>query len=130
MVLLCCPLLSAVAELLSPHHGDDRSPPPPLPESVCLLEEILVDALATITQSMLAVPQINISKDALQAAHSFANTRDGTGLTATTIATATPIDMDALLFVVKNNQHLHEKAKSMITALKPTMDAAQPAKKG
>jgi hypothetical protein len=82
-----------------------------------VLEEILVEFVASLTAAMLAVPPINISKDAMQSATLYANSRDGSGVLATHIATAPPLDMEALLFVLRSNPTYHERAKEVMQAV-------------
>lgn len=97
-------------DLLS-SSGGDRTP---LLESACVLEEVLIEFLATLTSLFMSVPSVNLGKDALAAASLFANTADGSGVTATAIATAPPIDLDALLFVLRAHPAFHERAKEAI----------------
>jgi len=94
-----------------------------------VLEECVLDFLATIVERMLAIPSVPVGSDALQVAREMAHSRDGSGLAATTLHTATPLRMDALLFVLRENPHYFERVKHLWAAAQQQQEAEGAAKK-
>ena len=103
------PRPSAVLDLMYA-CGDDRSP---LPESACVLEDILLEFLSTLCEQMLAVHPIPCSQDAVQVATQMSNSRDGSGLAATALSTAHGLRMDTLLFTLRRHPQHYQRVKEL-----------------
>ena len=85
-----------------------------LPESASLLEELLYEFYTSLTHEILSVPSPNVTKDSVQSAAVFANSRDGSGVNATHVATVPPIENEAILFALRRFPHYQQQAKEIM----------------
>jgi len=111
-------LLYAFGDVTAPHR-----------ETVHAVEEALLEYFATLVERMLAVPPLSLGADALAVARDTANSRDGSGLAAAAVQTATPLRMDTLLFVLREQPHLFERVKHIWAAAQQQQEADGAAKK-
>jgi len=109
--------------------GDVRAP---LPETASVVEELLLEYSATLAERMQAVPRINISRDAIQAAATYSNSRDGSGVAATAVSVAGSgpvLRMDGLLHALRDHPAHYQRAKEVWKAAIQQHDIDVQAKK-
>lgn len=124
----CClffSLMCAVMDLLYACGDEARFNAP----AAFVLEDVLLELLATLTESMLGMQPINSTKDALQVASQMANSRDGSGVVATTISTAHGLRMDTLLYSLRHYPQHYARVKEMWKIALQQQEADNQAKK-
>lgn len=94
-----------------------------------VLEDVLLELLSTLSESMLSMQPVNSTKDALQVAAQMANSRDGSGVAATTISTAHGMRMDTLLYSLRHYPQHYARVKDMWKLALQQQEAENQAKK-